>query len=242
MTLALNERMGAIESFAADVAHEIRNPLTSLRSAVETLDLVSDAPARERLLGILKNDVQRLDRLVTDISNASRLDAELSRDEPRLVDLGRLIGDIVGLYQATAKPGDVSVSFTPHGGMEAVTVMGREGPLGQIIRNLIDNARSFSPPGEVVTVGLQRSRGEATVFVTDNGPGIPPENLETVFQRFYTSRPRGAAFGGNSGLGLSIARQIAEAHGGSLTATNRTDADGRIAGAVFILILPEAPG
>ena len=242
MTLALSDRMGAIESFAADVAHEIRNPLTSLRSAVETLDLVSDAPARDRLLGILKNDVQRLDRLVTDISNASRLDAELSRDDPRIIDLGRLIGDIVGLYQATAKPGDVSVTFTPHGGMETVRVMGREGPLGQIIRNLIDNARSFSPPGDVVTVGLQRSRAEATVFVADNGPGIPPENLETVFQRFYTSRPRGAAFGGNSGLGLSIARQIAEAHGGTLTATNRTGADGKIAGAVFILILPEAAG
>ena len=240
MTLALSERMGAIESFAADVAHEIRNPLTSLRSAVETLELVGDSPARARLLGILKNDVQRLDRLVTDISNASRLDAELARDQPRRVDLGRLIADIVALYQATAKPDEPSVAFAAHADMGTITVMGREGPLSQIMRNLIDNARSFSSPGGVVTVCLQASRGEATAFVADEGPGIPPENLETVFDRFYTSRPRGTAFGGNSGLGLSIARQIAEAHGGTLTAANRTEADGNTSGAVFILVLPEA--
>ena len=240
MTHALSERMDAIESFAADVAHEIRNPLTSLRSAVETLDLVADPAARERLLSILKNDIQRLDRLVTDISNASRLDAELSRDQPKIVDLGRLIGDIAALYQATARPGDVRVAFAPHGGMDQAMVMGREGPLGQILRNLIDNARSFSPPGDVVTVGLLKVKGEAIVTVADNGPGIPPENLETVFERFYTSRPKGAAFGGNSGLGLSIARQIAEAHGGALRAENRVGADGKVLGAFFILSLPDA--
>ena len=240
MTQSLSERMDAIESFAADVAHEIRNPLTSLRSAVETLDLVSDPVSRERLLNVLKNDVQRLDRLVTDISNASRLDAELSRDQPKLVDLGRLIGDIVALYQATVKPGEVEVRFTPHQGMEAITVMGREGPLSQIVRNLIDNARSFSPPGDIVAVGLVRVKGQAFVTVSDNGPGIPAENLETVFERFYTSRPKGAAFGGNSGLGLSIARQIAVAHGGTLRAENRTDAEGKVLGAMFTLVLPES--
>jgi two-component system sensor histidine kinase ChvG len=240
MTHAISERMDAIESFAADVAHEIRNPLTSLRSAVETLELVTDPAARDRLQSILKNDIQRLDRLVTDISNASRLDAELSRDQPRIVDMGKLIGDIVALYQATARPGDVRVQFEPHSGAEAATVMGREGPLGQILRNLIDNARSFSPPGDVVTVGLLRVKGEVIATVSDNGPGIPTENLETVFARFYTSRPKGAAFGGNSGLGLSIARQIAEAHGGHLRAENRTGADGRVLGALFILTLPDA--
>ena len=240
MTHSLSERMDAIESFAADVAHEIRNPLTSLRSAVETLDIVSDPAARDRLMKVLKNDVQRLDRLVTDISNASRLDAELSRDQPRLIDLGKLIADIVALYQATAKPGDVQVKFTPHQGMGAIKVMGREGPLGQIVRNLIDNARSFSPPGDTVRVGLLRVKGEAMVTVSDNGPGIPPENLETVFERFYTSRPKGAAFGGNSGLGLSIARQIAVAHNGSLRAENRTGAEGKVLGAMFTLTLPEA--
>ena len=240
MTQALSERMDAIEAFAADVAHEIRNPLTSLRSAVETLDLVTDPAARERLLNVLKNDVQRLDRLVTDISNASRLDAELSRDQPRAVDLRRLIADIAGIYQATAKPGDVTVEFAPHKGSETVTVMGREGPLGQIVRNLIDNARSFSPKGGMVTVGLVRVRGEAIVTVADRGPGVPPENLETIFERFYTSRPKGAAFGGNSGLGLSIARQIAAAHGGTLRAENQLGADNRVIGAIFTLILPVA--
>lgn len=239
MTQALSERMDAIESFAADVAHEIRNPLTSLRSAVETLDLVKEANARDRLLSILKNDVQRLDRLVTDISNASRLDAELSRDQPKLVDLGRLVGDVVSTYQNIARPGDVKVAFNAHQGLEAITVIGREVPLGQILRNLIDNARSFSPPGDTVSVGLWRVQDEAIVTVSDNGPGIPPENLETVFQRFYTSRPKGSAFGGNSGLGLSIARQIAEAHGGLLRAENRTGAEGKVLGAMFTLVLPE---
>jgi two-component system sensor histidine kinase ChvG len=239
MTHALSERMDAIESFAADVAHEIKNPLTSLRSAVETLDLVTEPAARDRLLRILKNDVQRLDRLVTDISNASRLDAELSRDAPKPIDLEKLVGDIVGLYQATAKPGDVTVRFHPSGGLEHVIVSGREGSLGQVFRNLIDNARSFSPPGGRVDVALQRAAGRAIATVSDSGPGIPPENLETIFERFYTSRPKGTAFGINSGLGLSIARQIAEAHGGTLRAQNRV-VDGKVLGAVFLLMLPEA--
>jgi two-component system sensor histidine kinase ChvG len=239
MTQALSERMDAIESFAADVAHEIKNPLTSLRSAVETLDLVAEPAARERLLRILKNDVQRLDRLVTDISNASRLDAELSRDNPKPVDLERLVADIVALYQATAKPGEVTVRFARPSGPEPPTVLGREGSLGQVFRNLIDNARSFSPPGGEVEVAVQRAPGRVVATVSDSGPGIPPENLETIFERFYTSRPKGAAFGGNSGLGLSIARQIVEAHGGTLKAQNRV-VDGKVIGAVFLLMLPEA--
>jgi two-component system sensor histidine kinase ChvG len=239
MTQALSERMDAIESFAADVAHEIKNPLTSLRSAVETLDLVTDPVARDRLLKILQNDVQRLDRLVTDISNASRLDAELSRDAPKSVDLEKLISDIVALYHATARPGDVSVRLVPSGSGEPVTVLGREGSLGQVFRNLIDTGRSFSPPGGEVVVALQRAAGRVIVTVSDSGPGIPPENLETIFQRFYTSRPKGAAFGGNSGLGLSIARQIVETHGGVLKAQNRV-VDGKVVGALFLLMLPEA--
>jgi len=242
MTQSLSERMDAIESFAADVAHEIRNPLTSLRSAVETLELVQDPAARERLLKILKNDVQRLDRLVTDISNASRLDAELSRDQPKTIDLERLVAEIVHTYQATAKPTQPKVVFKSPGGLDPVTVQGREGPIGQVFRNLIDNARSFSPPGGEVTVTLVRARDQVIGTVADAGPGIPPENLETVFERFYTSRPKGAAFGGNSGLGLSIARQIAEAHGGTLHAENRLGPKGEVAGALFVLMLPEAKG
>jgi two-component system sensor histidine kinase ChvG len=239
MTDALSQRMDAIERFAADVAHEIRNPLTSLRSAVETLDIVQDPAARERLLSILKNDVQRLDRLVTDISNASRLDAELSRDQPKRIDIERLLFEVVALYQATAKPGEVRVRFEPPNLLESPAVMGRESPLSQIFRNLIDNARSFSPPGGEVVVGLGRAKGLVVATVADSGPGIPPENLETVFERFYTSRPKGAAFGGNSGLGLSIARQIAQAHGGTIRAANRITTTGEIVGAMFIVTLPE---
>ncbi len=242
MTDSLSERMDAIERFAADVAHEIRNPLTSIRSAVETLDLVGEGPARVRLTGILKQDVGRLDRLVTDIANASRLDAELSRDEPRPVDLVRLIGDIVSVYAGSASPGGagVTVRITEPG--DAIIVAGREGPLGQVFRNLIDNARSFSAPGGEVRVTLIKARGRAEVVVEDDGPGIPPDNLETVFERFYTSRPKGTAFGSNSGLGLSIARQIIEAHGGEIHAENCADADGAIVGARFIVRLPERGG
>ena len=179
-----------------------------------------------------------LSHVETDSDNLRRLAAELSRDQPRILDLGRLIADIVATYEATARPGDVRVEFTPHRGTETATILGREGPLGQVVRNLIDNARSFSPAGDVVSVGLVRARDEAMVFVSDNGPGIPPENIETIFERFYTSRPKGAAFGGNSGLGLSIARQIVQAHGGSLRAENRIGAEGVVLGAMFILTLP----
>ena len=240
MTQSLSERMDAIERFAADVAPEIKNPLTSLRSAVETLELVKDPAARERLMAILKNDIQRLDRLVTDISNASRLDAELSREDLRAVDLGRLMGEVVQLYQDTSKPGEAQVTLSAPETLEPIMVSGREGPLGQLLRNLVDNARSFSPAGGEVRVKLERGRGEAVITVDDDGPGIPPDNLETIFERFYTSRPKGTAFGGNSGLGLSIARQVAEAQGGSIRAENRTEADGVVLGARFIVHLPEA--
>ncbi|MEH6677198.1 sensor histidine kinase [Phenylobacterium sp.] len=247
MTHALSERIDAIERFAADVAHEIRNPLTSLRSAVETLGLVEEPAARDRLMAVLQNDVQRLDRLVTDISNASRLDAELSRETPTPVDLRRLISDVVSLYQATVRPGEPEVVFTPSETAEPVMVSGQEGALGQVLRNLIDNARSFSAPDGEVRVGLSRQRGRAFITIDDDGPGIPPENLESIFERFYTSRPKGAAFGGNSGLGLSIVRQIVVAHDGSVRAENRKveGADGEadttaVAGARFTVILPEA--
>lgn len=241
MTDTLSERMDAIERFAADVAHEIRNPLTSIRSAIETLELVEDTKARERLMGILKQDVGRLDRLVTDISNASRLDAELSRNEPRRIDLGRLLTDITAVYDGALRPGEVTVRMTlPE---TPLVVSGREGPLGQVFRNLIDNARSFSPAGGEVRVSLVRGeRGQARVVVEDDGPGVPPDNLETIFERFYTSRPKGTAFGGNSGLGLSIARQIVEAHNGEIHAENlrATPDSDEISGARFVVSLPEA--
>jgi two-component system sensor histidine kinase ChvG len=242
MTHSLSERMDAIERFAADVAHEIKNPLTSIRSAIETLDLVSDPAARARLLAILQNDVNRLDRLVTDISNASRLDAELSREHPKVVDLSRLLTEIAGLYEAQLRPGEapgsVRVGLRIADPSPPSTILGRETPIGQVFRNLVDNARSFSPADGEVRIQLARTRGHLLVMVEDDGPGIPPDNLETIFERFYTSRPKGRAFGGNSGLGLSIARQIVEAHGGTIRAENRMDIAGGIAGARFVVELP----
>lgn len=244
MTHSLSERMDGIERFAADVAHEIKNPLTSIRSAIETLDLVSDPVARARLLAILQNDVNRLDRLVTDISNASRLDAELSREAPRALDLVKLLAEVASLYDAQLRPGDApgSVRVTVSTGEThgPARLMARETPIGQVFRNLIDNARSFSPADGEVRVSLARARGRLISIIDDDGPGIPAENLETIFERFYTSRPKGRAFGGNSGLGLSIARQIVEAHGGELKAENRTDTGGRIIGARFTVDLPES--
>ena len=245
MTQSLYERMDATERFAADVAHEIRNPLTSIRSAVETLDLVTDQTARQRLLAIVKHDAGRLDRLVTDISNASRIDSELSREPSRRLDMDRLLSEVAQLYEAQVKPGrpgpaGVHVRFLSPAPHEPFRVMGQDSPLGQVLRNLIDNARSFSPEGGEVRVALSRAKGRILTTVEDDGPGIPPENLETVFERFYTSRPKGQAFGCNSGLGLSIARQIAVAHSGELRAENRRGADGAVIGARFILDLPEA--
>jgi two-component system sensor histidine kinase ChvG len=244
MTSALSERMDAIEGFAADVAHEIRNPLTSIRSAVETLDLVSDPAARERLTNILKHDVGRLDRLITDISNASRLDAELSREAPRRLDLDKLLADIAQFYGDSARPGEAQVRFVAAENPQPCPVLGREGPLSQVFRNLIDNARSFSAlssaPEPEVRIAVRRQGRQVIASVEDDGPGIPPENLETIFERFYTARPRGAAFGGHSGLGLSIARQIVEAHGGRIQAQNRLDEAGAVIGALFTVSLPEA--
>lgn len=243
MTETLSNRMDAIERFAADVSHELKNPLTSVRSAVETLELVRDQRGKDRLMALLKQDVRRMDRLITDISNASRLDAELSREQPRAFDVARLIDEIAGLYAAAARPGEAVVKYVNTAG-EPLPVTGREGPMGQVFRNLIDNARSFSPADGEVRVEAGRGSSDparpVTISVEDEGPGIPPENLETIFERFYTSRPAGAAFGGNSGLGLSIARQIVLAHGGRIWAENRTGADGQVKGARFVVALPEA--
>jgi two-component system sensor histidine kinase ChvG len=244
MTQTLSERMDAIERFAADVAHEIRNPLTSIRSAVETLELVTDPAAKARLTGILKHDVERLDRLITDISNASRLDAELSRDEPRRLDLGVMLKELSALYGQAGQPGAAPVRFIADDGVEPLSVMGREGPLSQVFRNLIDNARSFSPLSRLETpevrVGVRRAGDRVVAWVEDDGPGVPPDNLETIFERFYAARPKGAAFGGNSGLGLSIARQIVAAHGGEIHAENRIGDEGDVIGARFVVSLPKA--
>jgi len=240
MTRALYERIDAIESFAADVAHELKNPLTSLKSAVEMLPRIEDENARARLIGIVRNDVKRIDRLITDISQASRLDAELSREPTEPVDIAHLLETIVEIYKFTTLPRAVRLVLDFQV-LDQAVVTGRSERLGQIFRNLIDNAISFSPDGGTVTVTASRTGQTLRVTVDDAGPGIPPDNLEAVFKRFYTERPSESEFGKNSGLGLSIARQIVEGAGGRIWAEN-LGGGGKPAGARFVVELPLSQG
>jgi two-component system sensor histidine kinase ChvG len=230
MTDALYSRIEAIESFAADVAHELKNPLTSLRSAVETLPLVKAEASQARLLAVIKHDVRRLDRLISDISDASRLDAELQRQEAGPVDLYRLLPAVVTVANEVKCDDGVVVTLGFRGGPRDFMVLGHDSRLSQVINNLIDNARSFSPPDGKVRVTCARSGTNIGVTVDDDGPGIQPDAIEKIFERFYTDRPQ-QNFGQNSGLGLSISKQIVEAHGGRLTAENRVVSVAAVAGA-----------
>jgi two-component system sensor histidine kinase ChvG len=245
MTRALYSRIDAIESFAADVAHELKNPLTSLRSAVETLPRARSDDSRRRLMSIIQHDVRRLDRLISDISDASRLDAELARADAAPVDLAKLLAAVVGVVNDRRREHDPLIVLTvePHPmGKDAFVVFGHDSRLAQVANNLIDNARTFSPQDATVRVALRRLRAEIEIVVDDDGPGIPPHALERVFERFYTDRPE-QGFGQNSGLGLSISRQIVEAHRGSIRAENRLGPPGENGerarmGARFIVRLP----
>lgn len=243
MTQAIYARIDAIESFAADVSHELKNPLTSIRSAAETLQLAKTPEQQEKLLAVIQKDVARMDRLITDISNASRLDAELARETREAVDLVQLIKDITAMYQDTNRDGDANVEFADP--IQGVYVLGNASALGQVVRNLVDNARSFSPPSGTVRIRLDaptQRESIVRIIVEDDGPGIPPDTLESVFQRFYTKRPAGAAFGNNSGLGLAISRQIVDSHGGRIYAENRlqdpSNPESPRRGARFVVELP----
>ena len=244
MTNALYARIDAIESFAADVSHELKNPLTSLRSAVETLPLARNDVSRGRLMEIIQHDVKRLDRLITDISDASRLDAELAREDAGRIDLQKFVGDLVAISRETGRSKkDVEIDFKPAklpAGVKGYVSTGHDLRIGQVITNLIENARSFVPAeGGRIVIGLARAGKFNVITVEDNGPGIRVENIERIFERFYTDRPSSEAFGQNSGLGLSISRQIAEAHNGTLTAENIPGAKpGDIRGARFVVSLP----
>ena len=244
MTNALYSRIEAIESFAADVAHELKNPLTSLRSAVETLPLAKTDASRARLLHIIEHDVMRLDRLISDVSDASRLDAELQRQEAAPVDLMKLLSTVVTVANEVRRDDGVSITLAfEGGGPRAFTALGHDSRLGQVIDNLIENARSFSAPGSTVRILCRRLRNSVEIVVDDDGPGIRPDALERIFERFYTDRPH-QGFGQNSGLGLSISKQIIEAHGGGIRAENRLGvakgADGLpvVLGARFAVRLP----
>ena len=243
MTDALYSRIEAIESFAADVAHELKNPLTSLRSAVETLPLAKTDNSRGRLMAVIQHDVKRLDRLISDISDASRLDAEMQRNDAHPVNLVELLTMVVGVANERHDDG-VKVALNFEGGRTAAfTVLGHDSRLGQVIDNLIDNARSFSPAGATVRVTCRRLKTEVEIVVDDDGPGVPAEAVEKIFERFYTYRPD-QDFGQNSGLGLSISKHIIEAHGGRIWVENRqraatgADEPPTVLGARFIVHLP----
>ncbi|MGH6962331.1 MAG: HAMP domain-containing sensor histidine kinase, partial [Dongiaceae bacterium] len=236
MTAALWARMDAIERFAADVAHEIKNPLTSLRSAVETVARLEDVGQQKRLMSIILDDVERLNRLISDISDASRLDAELSRAEMGPVDIGSMLRALADLHEATM--GDGPPLKIEIASLQSLVVHGIEGRLVQVWRNLISNAASFSPPGGSIRIAAARDGDRVRITVADDGPGIPPGKLTAIFDRFYSERPAGEKFGTHSGLGLSISKQIVEAHGGRIVAENRTAEDGRILGALFTVTLP----
>ncbi len=253
MTSALYRRMDAIESFAADVAHELKNPLTSLRSAAETLPRVKTRESRQRLMDIIGEDVQRLDRLISDISNASRLDAELTREDAQPVDVAHMLNTIIPAFTQSIRGQSrkivLDVPEHSNRGRNRYMVIGHDSRLGQVITNLLDNAVSFSPARGKVFVSARRVGGEVEITVEDEGPGIPPDNLDRIFDRFYTDRPGEDAFGKNSGLGLNISQQIVTAHGGKIWAENcagtargpkGTGASAKQRGARFVIRLPAA--
>lgn len=226
MTEALAARIDAIENFAADVAHELKNPLTSLRSAVETAERVRDPAAREKMMAIIRDDVDRMTRLISDIANASRLDAELERAGFEPVNLNDVL-------KGMARP-----RLTLRLPEKTLTVMGMESRLRQVFLNVLDNAFSFSPSDADVVLEAFRQGDRVRIAVDDNGPGIPENKRDAIFDRFYTERPKAEKFGMHSGLGLSISKQIVEAHQGRLWAENRRNEAGRVVGARFIVILP----
>ncbi|MFC0240458.1 stimulus-sensing domain-containing protein [Rhodopseudomonas telluris] len=243
MTDSLYNRIEAIEAFAADVSHELKNPLTSLRSAVETLPLAKNANSRARLLAVIEHDVKRLDRLISDISDASRLDAELQRQDAAPVDLRRLLTTLTLVANETRLGTHAAVEVRFEGPpTDTFSVPGHDSRLGQVISNLLSNAQSFSREGGKVQIVCRRRKTEIEIVVDDEGPGIRDDAFDKIFERFYTDRPH-QGFGQNSGLGLSISKQIVEAHGGKIRAENRPgprDADGEptVAGARFVVRLP----
>jgi two-component system sensor histidine kinase ChvG len=235
---ALWARMDAIERFAADVSHEIKNPLSSIRSAIETLTRVEDPTRASRLLAIITQDVARLDRLITDISDSSRLDSELSRTQLEIVDLAPILETLKEIHDATRGPnGPRMVLDSPGVGL---TVRGVESRLVQVLRNLIGNAISFSPDNGFIWLRGRETGGIVELAVEDEGPGIPDGKLDGIFDRFYSERPESEQFGSHSGLGLSISRQIVEAHQGRIAAENRRDAAGHVIGARFVIRVPKA--
>ena len=238
MTEALWDRMEAIESFAADVSHEIKNPLTSLRSAVETAARLKNPEQQRQLMDIIQEDVKRLDRLITDISDASRIDAELARAQFERVDISQLLKALVQVHGTISGSNRAALEIDP-ASEEFLFVVGLEGRIAQVVQNLISNAFSFTPANKCVRLAAIRNDDMIQITVEDDGPGIPEDNLANVFERFYSQRPDNEQFGTHSGLGLNISRQIVEALGGTIMAANRYDSSGGVTGALFTVRLPK---
>ncbi len=236
MSQSLRQRIDNIEAFAADVTHELKNPLASLRSAVDGLDRVEDPELRRRLMAIAREDVGRLDRLINDISEAARTDAELHRATFERVDLGPLIEQIVSAWESRREKGDARIAFArPR--KDSAVVMGKPDRLARAINAIIDNAVSFSPPGGLVEIAAARVGDEVRIRIDDEGPGVPPEAREAIFNRFHSVRPEGESFGRHSGLGLAIAEAIVKGHDGEIDVHDRDDAP---SGARFTIRLPAA--
>lgn len=236
MSQALRARIDATEAFAADVTHELKNPLASLRSAVEGLGMVKDPELQARLTAIIRDDVLRLDRLITDISEASRLDAQLSRAKFEPVDLEAMIVALIQTRRERGNDRDIRFHLDQHV-PDGACAMGDGARLERVFENLIENAISFSPAGGVVSIALSTSGDDMIVRVEDEGPGVPEEAREAIFRRFQSIRPVDEEFGKHSGLGLAIARTIVEGHQGSIAVESRGD---RQSGARFVVRLPLA--
>lgn len=234
MSHALRQRIDATDAFAADVTHELKNPIASLRSALEALSTVDVPALRAQLMDIAHDDIRRLDRLVTDIAEASRVDAQLSRTRFDAIDLGLTIEKLVVGREARGIPRDVRLAFArPRRGV--AVAMGDEQRLLRVVENLVDNAVSFSPPGGLVQIAATRIDDEVLISVEDEGPGVPESERETIFRRFHSVRPNGEQFGKHSGLGLAIARSIVEGHHGTISIGERHD---YMQGARFEVRLP----
>jgi two-component system sensor histidine kinase ChvG len=234
MTQSLRQRIDSTEAFAADVTHELKNPLASLRSAVDTLERVEDPALHRQLLDVVREDVARLDRLVVDIAETSRLDAELSRARFEPVDLGALTEALIPLWESRSDRG-VQIAFArPRAG--TAVVLGDESRLARLFDNLVDNAISFSPDGGLVEIRVAEVAGEVLSVIEDEGPGVAPDAREAIFNRFHSIRPE-EDFGRHSGLGLAIARAIVEGHGGRIEVEDRHD---KRAGARFVVRFPGA--
>ncbi len=242
--------MDSIESFAADVAHELKNPLTSLRSAVETFQRIEKKSDRDKLMKIIQHDIERMDRLITDISTASKLDAALSREAFTRLDLQKIIEDVIELYQnplsresashaGIKTQNNANITFH-HDQYQSFYVMGVETRLTQLFQNLIDNALSFSNDNAAITISLVHEGAKITVNIQDQGPGIPEDKREDIFDRFYSERPEREDYGQHSGLGLSICKQIADAHDAKIFVQNIKNESGKVQGASFSVVFKTA--